>query len=306
MKKYKMLPIIIMLILLSLFVGSYLTFAQSIADSITETIFDWNQKIGSWKTSYYISLSSVVIIGVLGAIAGLLQRTSKPWLTNLAMVCAFSVTIITVVKEQIDLRDHKEINKSIIEAEELVSKIQNWKGKALVKKDDIDYQMVILDEVLKLTSELYEVQMKISYISNSNFHLISTAYAASDWTKLNSMKVTKDGWVNIIGIGQGDDLGGAREASNSSIQNQIEAYIQNSIGEKIQQGTKSKSKKSSAIKRVEARKEKIAESFLKNLKVKETKFDSEKSGKYTFYSWYQVTEKHLENFINLYSAFFTK
>ena len=222
------------------------------------------------------------------------------------MVCAFLVTIITVVKEQVDLKDHKEINSSIIAAEKLVSQIQSWKGKALIKKDDIDYQMVILDEVQKLTSELYEVQMKISYIPNTRFRLISTAYAAADWTRLDSMAVTKDGLVNIIGIGEGLELNSAREKAKKSIILQIEAHTQNKIKERIQAANKSANEKTAAVQLLESKSQTMAESFIKNLKVRETQFENKEPNTYTFFIWYQVTAKHLDEFINLYASFFTR
>ena len=124
------------------------------ASPISDTIMEWRGKINMWQNYYYLALSTVIAVAVLGALSGILQKSVKQAIKQIAMVCAFSITLITVVTNAVEMKGHKDISKAIVNAERILSQLESWNKRSKLKEGDIEYQFLIIDEVAKLTSEL--------------------------------------------------------------------------------------------------------------------------------------------------------
>jgi ABC-type transport system involved in multi-copper enzyme maturation permease subunit len=219
-------------------VCAFSSVASAAVGALVDTVAKWDHRIEVWNRYYYLSLCLVVAVAALGAISGMLQKSSASAWKTAAMLCAYGVTIITVIVNAASVMDYREIKKAIDNADRKVTQLNMLIEKARLKESDIAYQMAIIEQAQGLIGELHDIQTRVNIGSAMGYEFIKTAHAAPPgWVSGPSQSTQAKDVMQFVGIGQDRDLGRARDKAGTNFLEQIEDYIKKNIDAVVKRST---------------------------------------------------------------------
>ncbi len=216
MKKKIVLPLFLALTILSLTLPST-GFAQN-ADEASQlrALVQKNEgQIAKWERTAETMIVLTVLVGVLGIVAGGLQKSRANWSKIATVAIGLSVSAITLILNTAFSIDYRQLRRQAIDGRELVADLEVMISSG-IPADEESHQ-VWLDAFRNKLHQLIELG-KQAYPTNASLSVWPTVYAQSAGRKPAWISKLPDDQTNLYFLGEGDSpsLEQAKEISHDN------------------------------------------------------------------------------------------
>ena len=225
MKKKMVLPLFLALTILSLTLPS-IGFAQS-ADEASQlrALVQKNEgQIAKWERTAETMIVLTILVGVLGIVAGGLQKSQANWSKITTVVIGLSVSAITVILNTAFPIDYRQLRRQAIDGRELAADLEVMISSGI--PTDEESHRVWLDAFQNKLHQLIELG-KEAYPTKASLSVWPTVYAQSTGRKPGWISKLPDDQTNLYFLGEGDSpsLGQAKEISHDNATRRAVEYF---------------------------------------------------------------------------------
>jgi len=147
-------------------------------DKLNSIIEDCEHLIDHWEMVATITLSIIVLIGVLGVVVGVLQKLNKSWSAIAVIVTGGAISVLTIVQTNAFKTDYRVLRVKAAEARKLVSDMSLIE-ELFLQAQDKENKIRLLEKFRENKDKIYELNQKL-YAKSESFDFFPTAYAQTE------------------------------------------------------------------------------------------------------------------------------
>lgn len=184
-------------------------------------------EIDRWEIKANFLISLIVIVGVLGVLAAIFQKSNKRRYKIATAITGAVISVITITSNTVFNVDYRTLRTSSVEARYLIDDIRLL----LYLKENISDENDINEwrnEIKKKLGEIMQLRLKVAK-SKVKFDIISTAYAQPN------EEIERPHWIRqpprdenifyFVGYGSGSSIEEARLVSKKAGSDKVKAYL---------------------------------------------------------------------------------
>lgn len=192
-------------------------------DKLNSIVKECMENVEHWEFLATITLSIMVLIGVLGAVVGILQKLNKNWSAIAVIVTGGAITILTIVQTTAFKTDYRVLRVKAAEGRKMVSDM-SLLVEQFIQAQGSDNRNTILEKFQENYHKIYDMNQEL-YAKSSSFSLFPSAYAQSgpEWLTRPPADERK---LFFIGQGVNRNLGAAeQEAFENAVAQAVEFFV---------------------------------------------------------------------------------
>ncbi len=256
----------------------------------------YGKDIEQFKHESMLALTITLAVGILGAVAALLQQIQSSWRKTATMIAGGGVTILTVINNNAFDGDHRALDKKAIKIEHLATLINEKLEEDFNFENCEDFKKQ-RNEIRKLLDEMHGIRVgdEQRTVRFDSPFLPEVAYAQEtkkdnlpSWVISPPQEKDK---INFVGIGHGQSLRDAEDSAVSDGQEQVRDFFAQEFGRNRRADSTAADSKTVA-------------DFLANYAQTVNKhfaYDP-KEKDYTYYALIRVDRELAEDYVKLYAA----
>lgn|SRR5262249_38158266 len=225
MKKKILSRVSLALVILSLIVPSIcLAQGSDEASQLRTLLHKGEVQVEKWEKTASTIIALTVLVGVLGIVAGALQKSSSNWCKIATVIVGLCISALTLVLNTAFSADHRQLRRLAVEGREIITDLDLMISSGIPK--DEESHRAWLDVFQKRLHQLLELG-KESYPTSARLEVLPTIYAQSAGKKPDWISKPPNDPADLYFLGIGDDpsLQKAREISRDNAVHRAFEYL---------------------------------------------------------------------------------